>query len=163
VRIGVLTVSDRLSRGEGTDRSGFEILSWCEAQGFVVARRGLVPDGTQRVTPVLLDWADSGEVDLLLTTGGTGFSPRDLTPEATRAVIERPALGLAEALRRAGENTTPTALLSRGEAGIRGSCLIVNLPGSPGGVRDGLAVLQPLLTHIRTLLSGDDPHVPSRP
>lgn len=158
MRTAVLTVSDRLSRGVGEDRSGAAIVSWCAMRGFPVARQAVVSDGTAAVAPILLEWADSGEVDLLLTTGGTGFSPRDLTPEATRAVIERPAIALAEALRRAGERSTPTALLSRGEVGVRGECLIVNLPGSPAGVRDGLTLLAPLLSHVQTLLRGGDPH-----
>lgn len=158
MRIGVLTVSDRISRGEGVDRSGEAIVAWCAARGYPVTRRELVPDESSRIVPVLLAWADSREVDLLLTTGGTGFSPRDLTPEATRAVMERPATGLAEALRRRGESATPTAVLSRGEVGIRGGCLIVNLPGSPGGVRDGLALLELHAGHITALLAGDDPH-----
>lgn len=161
VRVGVLTVSDRISRGEGEDRSGEAIVSWCADRGYPLVRRGLVPDGTSSIVPHLLEWSDSGEIDLLLTTGGTGFSPRDLTPEATRAVVERSETGLAEAIRRAGADAVPTAVLSRGIVGIRGNCLIVNLPGSTGGVRDGLALLAPLLEHVRALLTGDDPHARS--
>jgi molybdenum cofactor synthesis domain-containing protein len=159
LRIGVLTVSDAGSRGEREDASGQLLESWVKGEGHNLAQRGLVPDGTETIVPVLLGWADGGEVDVILTTGGTGFGPRDVTPEATSAVIDRVSPGLMEAIRRVGEKKTPYASLSRGVAGSRGSVLIANLPGSPGGVRDGLEVLGPMIRHLSGLLRGDDtPH-----
>src|SRR5690606_11131455 len=133
IRLVVLTVSDGCARGTRDDRSGAMIEEWAAARGMVVAGRTVVPDDAGRIAQALLEWTDPPAADVILTTGGTGFTSRDVTPEATRSVIEREAPGIAEAIRQRGATSTPFAWLSRGIAGIRGRSLIVNLPGSPGG------------------------------
>ncbi len=157
LKVAILTASDSASAGEADDRSGpllVELLRglWPDAQVL----RGLVPDDRGRIAALLRRWADDDDVALILTTGGTGFAPRDVTPEATRDVIEREAPGLAEAMRAAGLAVTPHAMLSRAVAGMRGQCLIVNLSGSPKAVREQFAVLRPVLPHALELLRPGD-------
>ena len=155
MKVGILTVSDKGARGEREDRSGPAIRQMIEAAGGEVVRTKIVPDEPADIRGALTAWSDEG-IDLVLTTGGTGFSPRDVTPEATRSVIEREAPGLAEAMRRAGAEKTPTAMLSRAVAGIRKATLIVNLPGSERAVRESLEVIVPVLPHAIGVLKGTD-------
>jgi molybdopterin adenylyltransferase len=154
LRVAILTVSDAGSRGERADTSGDAIAAWVAERGFTLAARALVPDETTRIATTLAEWADGEVAALVLTTGGTGLTPRDVTPEATRAVLEREAPGIAEAMRHSVYPRFHRAALSRGVAGVRGRSLIVNLPGSPGGVRDGLAVLDDLVEHAVQLVQG---------
>jgi molybdopterin adenylyltransferase len=157
MRIAILTISDLGAVGQRADTSGDAILDWAVARGYEVVVRSVVPDESDRIAGKLVRWADSGEVDAILTTGGTGLTVRDVTPEATAAILERSAPGIAEALRASSRTAFPRASLSRGVAGTRGSTLIVNLPGSTGGVQDGLAVLEGFLDHAVELVSGARP------
>lgn len=158
MRVAVLTVSDGVAAEERRDESGAAIVEWAERRGYVIAAHEVVADESDLIARCLMGWADDGVAELVLTTGGTGLGPRDVTPEATRAVLEREAPGIAEALRADGRATTPFSVLSRGLAGVRGSALIVNLPGSPGGVRDGLHLLERVVEHAVRLLAGETEH-----
>lgn len=154
MRIAILTVSDAGARGEREDRSGDAIVAWAEARGDEVVERALVPDESARIVPLLLAWCDRDLADVVLTTGGTGLAPRDGTPEATRAVIEREAIGIAERIRVSAMAPFPRAALGRGVAGVRHRSLIVNLPGSTGGVLDALAALEPIVQHACDIARG---------
>ena len=156
IPVGILTISDRCASGEQEDVSGPALAESLPPDTFRIAQRGIVPDDGDRIAETLRSWGDS--CALILTTGGTGLAPRDVTPEATLRVLDRLAPGIAEALRADGLKHTPFAMLSRGVAGVMGRTLIVNLPGSPKGVREGMAVLLPILDHALTLLRGEQPH-----
>ena len=161
IRVGVLTVSDGCVAGLRDDRSGEAICAWARSLGYDVAARAVVPDETGSIAAALLHWCDELGLDLVLSTGGTGLGPRDVTPEATRSVLQREAPGIAEEIRVSGRSKTPYAALSRGLAGVRGATLVVNLPGATGGVLDGLTVLGALVAHAVALLRGDAaPHAP---
>jgi molybdopterin adenylyltransferase len=154
MKVGILTISDRAAAGDYEDRSGplmAQIIS--EQSLFTVTQRAVVSDDPEEITDTLRAWADQG-LNLILTSGGTGFAPRDQTPEATRQIIEREAPGIAEALRAASIQVTQHAMLSRGIAGLRGRTLIINLPGNPKAVRENLAILLPILPHALELAAG---------
>lgn len=150
----VLTVSDRSFHGERPDESGPMTVKLLEEAGYSVVQASIVPDEQPQIETALRTLADEGRVQLIVTTGGTGFAPRDVTPEATLAVCQRMAPGIPEAMRQASMKITPRAMLSRAQAGIRGGTLIVNLPGSPKGARENLEAVLPALGHGLEMLSG---------
>jgi molybdopterin adenylyltransferase len=155
IRFGILTLSDRSSQGERPDSSGPALARLIRAEGWSVVRESLLPDEEPAIRETLISWTDGDDLDIILTTGGTGVSPRDVTPEATRAVIEREVPGLAEAMRAASFRITPHAMLSRIVTGIRKKTLIINLPGSPKGAVENLQVIMPVLPHAVQLLQED--------
>jgi len=152
IRFGILTLSDRSARGERPDTSGLALAHLIQAEGWSVTKQAILPDDESAIRATLIKWVDSAEMDVILTTGGTGFAPRDVTPEATRAVIERDAPGLAEAMRAASLKITPHAMLTRIVTGIRKKTLIINLPGSPKGAVENFQVVLPVLEHAIKLL-----------
>jgi molybdenum cofactor synthesis domain-containing protein len=158
IRAAVLTVSDGCHRGAREDRSGPAVRQLCIDCGWRVLVSGVLPDQAGLISSWLCETADSGSVDVIFTTGGTGVAPRDVTPEATRAVIDRDIPGIGELMRAEGRKSTPYAPLSRGIAGVRGRVLIVNLPGSPKGAVESLGAIVQLVPHIIRLLAGDTGH-----
>src|SRR4030065_1477411 len=160
IRIGIITVSDRSSRGNRPDESGPCLVSAVNVQGWHVTRTIVLPDELDQLSTILVAWADSGEMDVILTTGGTGFSPRDVTPEATLAIIHRLTPGIAEAMRSTSLQITSHAMLSRAIAGIRSHTVIVNLPGNPKAAVENFSVIIPVLPHAVQLLR-DEPSAES--
>lgn len=153
--IGILTISDKGSQGERQDRSGQEIRDRLSAVGSTVAKYEIVPDEREVIAQTIAGWADEGKVDVIFTTGGTGLGERDVTPEATRLVIDKDVPGFGEAMRIKSLEKTPMAMLSRATAGIRGKCLIINMPGSPKAVSECLDVILPAVPHAVEIIKGE--------
>ncbi|HDD55220.1 MAG TPA: MogA/MoaB family molybdenum cofactor biosynthesis protein [Chloroflexi bacterium] len=156
MKFGILTVSDRSTSGVREDLSGPVLARSVQESGWLVSQTAVVPDDFQAIVDVLTSWSDNGLCSVILTTGGVGFSPRDITPEATRAVIERDAPGLAEAMRAGSLQITPHAMLSRAVAGIRKKTLIINLPGNSKGALENFRLVVPVLVHAIQLLEDDE-------
>lgn len=155
LQVAILTISDRSSRGERDDLSGPALVERVREEGWEVGQVDIVPDDLLTIQETLAGWADSGKFGVILTTGGTGFTPRDITPEATKAIIERVAPGMAEAMRAESLKITPHAMLSRAVAGIRKQTVIINLPGSPRAALENLEIVLPVLPHAVQLLAND--------
>ena len=154
-RAGVLTISTKGSQGRREDESGELAARMLEEEGFPVIKKEIVPDERQQIVDTLVDWADNLGLSLIITSGGTGLSPSDVTPQAMEQVIDYEVPGMAEAMRGESLKKTPHAMISRAMVGVRGSCLIINLPGSPGGVKDNLSTVLPALKHALSKLGGD--------
>lgn len=152
---GVLTISDKGSQGKRVDESGKTAVSLLQGAGFSVKQTKIIPDDRQQIARTLIEWADKEGLSLVVTSGGTGLSPSDVTPQAMKEVIDFEVPGMAEAMRAESLKKTPHAMISRAMVGVRKRCLIINLPGSPGGVRDNLAVVLPALKHALEKLGGD--------
>ena len=157
----IITASDACARGEREDKSGEALIELLTELGAHIVAKEILPDDLEPLSDKLREYADRPDVNLIMTTGGTGFGPRDNTPEATRRIMEREAPGLSEAMRIGTLKNTPMAMISRGVSGIRSSTLIVNLPGSPKAVRESFAVIKPVLNHVIDLLAGDTSHTPN--
>lgn len=155
IRVAILTVSDRSARGERPDSGGPLLQEYADGQGWHVILTGVVPDEREMIVDTLTQWCDGGQVDLILTTGGTGFHPRDVTPEATGDVVDKLTPGLSELMRRGGFESTPKAALSRATSGIRGGTLILNFPGSPKAIRENIEPVLRILDHAVRVCRGD--------
>ncbi len=155
IRAGVLTISDKASQNLRKDQSGKVITGILESQGFDVCLKKIVPDQKNEISNTLVEWVDKNGLSLILTSGGTGLSPTDVTPQAMKEIIDYDVPGMAEAMRSASLKKTPHAMISRAIVGVRKTCLIINLPGSPGGARDNLSVVIPALEHALSKLGGD--------
>ena len=153
--LGILTISDKGSQGQREDKSGEVIRDMMSGLDCSVAQYEIIPDEVDVIADKLIEWADEGSVDVILTTGGTGLGPRDVTPEATLSIVDKVVPGFAETMRAETFSVTPFAILSRAEAGVRGKCLIINLPGSPKAVRECLEVILPAIPHAVEMITGE--------